>query len=200
MKRLVIASLLATGALAVQAQTPYQYPYQNQSQSQIQNQSLSRDPNQVVTFTDNARVRGVDPQYENVSVPRNECRSQWINEDRRGVSDGQGRNYGGAILGGLAGGVLGNQVGGGRGKQAATVVGAVVGAMTGDHFANRDQRVDNDYGQREVQSCRTVYDTQSRISGYRVAYEYRGQLYNTFMRNNPGNNLQVRVSVDPIER
>ena len=196
MKRLVIASLLATGVLAVQAQTPYQYPYQNQNQVQ----NLSQDPNQVVTFTDNARVRGVDPQYENVSVPRNECRSQWINEDRRGVSDGQGRNYGGAILGGLAGGVLGNQVGGGRGKQAATVVGAVVGAMTGDHFANRDQRVNNDYGQREVQNCRTVYDTQSRLSGYRVAYEYRGQLYNTFMRNNPGNSMQVRVSVDPIER
>jgi len=202
MKRLVIASLLATGVLGAQAQAFYQNQtlYQNQTPYQNQNQNLSQDPNQVVTFTDNARVRGVDPQYENVSVPRNECRSQWINEDRRGVGDGQGRNYGGAVLGGLAGGVLGNQVGGGRGKQAATVVGAVVGAMTGDHFANRDQRVNNDYGQREVQNCRTVYDTQSRLSGYRVAYEYRGQLYNTFMRNNPGNNLQVRVSVDPIER
>lgn len=200
MKRLVIASLLATGVLGAQAQTPYPYPYQNQTLYQNPNQIQSQTPNQVVTFTDNARVRGVEPQYENVSVPRNECRSQWINEDRRGVGDRQGRNYGGAILGGLAGGVLGNQVGGGRGKQAATVVGAVVGAMTGDHFANRDQRVDNDYGQREVQNCRTVYDTQSRLTGYRVAYEYRGQQYNTFMRNHPGNNLQVRVSLDPIER
>ena len=53
--------------------------------------------------------------------------------------------------------------------------------------------------QREVQTCHTVYDTQSRITGYRVAYEYRGQHYNTLMRSNPGNSLQVRVSVDPIE-
>ena len=175
MKRLVIASLLATGLLGAQAQA------------------------QAVTYTDNARVRSVDPQYENISVPRNECRSQWINEDRRSGGERQGRQYGGAILGGLAGGVLGNQVGGGRGKQAATVVGAVLGAMTGDHFANQDQRGEYEYGQREVQNCRTVYDTQSRITGYRVAYEYRGQHYNTLMRSDPGNSLQVRVSVDPIE-
>ena len=80
MKRLVIASLLATGLLGAQAQ--------------------------AVTYTDNARVRSVDPQYENISVPRNECRSQWINEDRRSGGGRQGRQYGGALLGCLAGGAL----------------------------------------------------------------------------------------------
>jgi uncharacterized protein YcfJ len=43
-----------------------------------------------------------------------------------------------------------------------------------------------------------VYDTQTRITGYRVSYEYRGQNYTTFMHTNPGNSLPVRVSVDPI--
>ena len=57
MKRLVIASLFATTLLAAQAQS----------------------------FTDNARVRSAEPQYETVNVPRNECSSQWINEDRRGA-------------------------------------------------------------------------------------------------------------------
>ena len=49
-------------------------------------------------------------------------------------------------------------------------------------------------------TCRTVNDVQSRITGYRVNYEYRGQHYTTLMRENPGPNLQVRVSVDPVVR
>ncbi|MDP3707574.1 MAG: glycine zipper 2TM domain-containing protein [Polaromonas sp.] len=183
MKRLVIASLLATGLLGAQAET----------------------------YTDNARVRSAEPQYENINVPRNECSSQWINErnSRRG-DEPQARQYGGAIVGGLAGGVLGHQIGGGRGKDAATALGVVLGALTGDQFQNRDQRSQYDNGQydngqyenaqREVKRCRTVYDTQTRITGYRVAYEYRGQRYTTLMRSNPGHSLPVRVSVDPIEQ
>jgi uncharacterized protein YcfJ len=44
-----------------------------------------------------------------------------------------------------------------------------------------------------------VYETQSQLTGYQVVYEYRGQNYSTFMRNNPGNRLRVRVSVEPIQ-
>nr|MDP2191001.1 glycine zipper 2TM domain-containing protein [Rhodoferax sp.] len=183
MKRLVIASVLATGLLGAQAET----------------------------FTDNARVRSAEPQFENFNVPRNECSSHWINErSSRRSGEPQDRQYGGAIVGGLAGGVLGHQIGGGRGKDAATALGVVLGAITGDQFQNRDQRSQYDNGrydngqyesaQREVKRCRTVYDTQTRITGYRVAYEYRGQHYTTLMRSNPGNSLQVRVSVDPIEQ
>ncbi|MHB1200979.1 MAG: glycine zipper 2TM domain-containing protein [Polaromonas sp.] len=178
MKRLVIASLLATGLLGAQAGT----------------------------YTDNARVRSAEPQYENINVPREECTSRWIEERNRRSSDTrQERGYGGAIVGGLAGGVLGNQIGGGRGKDAATVLGAVLGAMTGDRLENRDQRSEYDNGQyesaqREVKRCRTVYDTQTRITGYRVTYDYRGQQHTVFMRSNPGYSLPVRVSVEPIEQ
>jgi len=179
MKRLVIASLFATTLLGAQAQS----------------------------FTDNARVRSAEPQYETVNVPRNECSSQWINEDRRGAYQTQDRQqdhqYGGAIVGGLAGGVIGHQIGGGSGKDAATALGVVLGAITGDQLENRDQNPQNPQyqdGQREVKRCRTVYDPQSRITGYRVTYEYRGQQYTTVMRNNPGNSLPVRVSVQPMEQ
>jgi len=187
MKRLVLVSLLATGLLGAQAET----------------------------YTDSARVRSAEPQYESVNVPRNECSSQWITErdGRRGMERQQGRQdrqYGGAIVGGLAGGVIGHQFGGGSGKDAATALGVVLGAITGDRLENRDQRgqYDNnqyDHGQyettqREVKRCRTVYDAQTRITGYRVAYDYRGQNYTTFMRTNPGTNLPVRITVDPIEQ
>ena len=172
MKRLAIASLLAAAAVGVQAET----------------------------FIDNARVRSVDPQYENISVPRNECTSQWISEPRR-INGQQGiQQYGGAILGGLAGGILGNQVGKGHGREAATALGAVVGAFTGDRLGNQVGYQQYEEAPREVRRCRTVNDVQARLTGYRVNYDYRGQQYSTFMRENPGPNLQVRVSVEPIER
>ena len=41
---------------------------------------------------------------------------------------------------------------------------------------------------------------ESPVTGYRVAYDYRGQHYTTFMRSNPGNSLRVRVTVDPVEQ
>lgn len=182
MKRLITASLIASAVLGVQAET----------------------------FTDNARVRSAEPQYENVSVPRNECSSHWV-EDRGGRYEqerqsGQERRIGGAIFGGLAGGVIGHQIGGGSGKDAATALGVMLGAMAGDRLDNDRQRDQwsqydtrpREVSQREVKTCRTVYDTQTRITGYRVAYEYRGQNYTTFMHTNPGNSLPVRVSVDPI--
>ena len=90
---------------------------------------------QAHTYTDNARVLSAEPQYENVSVPRQDCRSDWVSEAR----PSGGRNYGGAVVGGLAGALLGNQVGRGHGREAATAVGAVIGAFTGDNLANRDR-------------------------------------------------------------
>jgi uncharacterized protein YcfJ len=157
---------------------------------------------QAQTFNDTARVRTVNPQYENVSVPRNECTNQWVTEQQPTAASS--RNYGGLAIGGIAGAVLGNQIGGGSGRQAATAVGAVVGALAGEHLARQ-----NSFGggyqqaaplqQRQVQSCRTVNDVQSRVTGYQVEYEYRGQVYSTVTRENPGRTMAVRVSVAPVE-
>lgn len=148
------------------------------------------------TFVDSARVRSVEPQYESVAVPRNECNTQWVNEVRR--TDG-GRNYGGAVVGGVAGALVGNQVGRGHGREAATAVGAVVGALAGDRIANGDRPDQYQEVPREVTTCRTVNDIQPRLTGYRVGYEYRGQQFSTFMPGNPGPQLQVRVSIDPVQ-
>ena len=158
---------------------------------------------QAQTFNDTARVRTVNPQYSNVSVPRNECTNQWVTEQQQ-PPQAASRNYGGLALGGVAGAILGNQVGRGRGREAATAVGAVVGALAAEHFASQ-----NNWGggyqqaaqpqQRQVQNCRTVNDVQSRLTGYQVEYEYRGQVYNTVTRGNPGRTMPVRVSVVPVE-
>jgi uncharacterized protein YcfJ len=152
---------------------------------------------QAHSYTDNARVLGVEPQFENVSVPRQECRNDWVSEARPASR----RDYGGAVVGGLAGALLGNQVGRGHGREAATAVGAVVGAFTGDNIANGG-RFEQPYEPvaREVTSCRTVSDVQSRIVAYRVDYEYRGQRFSTLMQDQPGAYVPVRVSVEPVGR
>jgi uncharacterized protein YcfJ len=170
-KQLALVSLLATAALGVHAET----------------------------FFDNARVRSAEPQYENVSVPRQECTQQMVTEVRQ--TGGGQQNYTGAVVGAVAGGVIGNQVGRGQGRDAATALGAVVGALAGDRIANQNNRPEQ-YQEvpREVTTCRTVNDVQSRITGYRVNYDYRGQAFTTFMREQPGPNLQIRVSVEPVVR
>jgi uncharacterized protein YcfJ len=157
---------------------------------------------QADTFYDNARVRSAEPQYEQVSVPRQECTTQWVNEQRPVAGTGAGGiNYGGAIIGGVAGGILGHQVGKGGGRDAATAVGAAVGAIAGNQIAGANtapQQYEN--VPRQVQQCHTVNEVQNRLTGYRVTYDWRGQSYTTFTREQPGPNLQVRVSVEPVVR
>lgn len=170
MKRVALLALAVTGAFAAQAQP------------------------QGPSFVDRARVQEVQPQYESVQVPRQECSSQWVQD----APTATGGGYGGAIIGGVAGGLLGNQVGKGHGREAATAAGAVIGALAGDRIANNQPQ----YVQappREVRSCRTVYDVQQRVNGYRVTYEYQGQHYTTVLRNDPGRTLPVRVSVTPLD-
>jgi uncharacterized protein YcfJ len=171
MKAIPLAALLAASGLAAQAQVP--------------------------TFVDRARVQSVEPQYEQVQVPRNECTSQWVTEPVPTAAVG-GNGYGGLIVGGVAGGLLGNQVGKGHGREAATAAGAVIGAIAGDRIAGQHAQPQQ-MAQREVRSCRTVHDIQQRPAGFRVTYEYRGQQYTTVTREQPGNTLPVRVSVTPLE-
>lgn len=167
MKRIALAALVATAALGVRAE-----PY-----------------------FDHARVRNVEPQYESVNVPREECRRQLVHERRR---VGPEQDPGGAVVGGVLGALIGNQVGKGHGREAATAVGAVVGAMTGDRLANRDRWDSYEDAPREVTTCRTVNEVRSRIVGYLVTYDYHGQSFTTLMREDPGPSLRVRVSVDPV--
>ena len=129
-------------------------------------------------------------------MPRQECSSRWVAEPRR-VG---GRDYGGAVIGGVAGALLGNQIGHGHGREAATAIGAVFGAFAGDNIANRDRRRQLRAGAARGDAVPVVNDVQTRLVGYQVAYEYRGQQFTTLMHENPGAFVPVRVSVDPVGR
>jgi uncharacterized protein YcfJ len=167
MKRAILLPLLATAALATHAES----------------------------YVDTARVRDVQAQYSTVTVPRQACTTEWVNETHRVEAP---RNYGGAVIGGVAGAVLGNQVGKGHGREAATALGAVVGAFTGDRVAGRGYGDRYEQVPRQVQTCQTVNEVQQQLTGYRVTYDYRGQQFTTLMPEHPGRNLQVRVSVEPV--
>ncbi|MBC5768516.1 glycine zipper 2TM domain-containing protein [Ramlibacter albus] len=186
MKETFLIALLATAGIAAQAQAP------------VQMQPLVQPaPN---SFVDRARVQHVEPQYETVQVPREECGSQWVTQQQPATVQQGGTNVGGAIIGGVAGAIVGNQVGKGHGREAATAAGAVVGALAGNSIANRNSATTTapaTYEQREVRTCRTVMDTQQRTNGYRVTYIYNGNAYTTVMREQPGNTIPVRVSVTP---
>jgi uncharacterized protein YcfJ len=150
------------------------------------------------SFYDRARVQNVQPQYQSVQVPRNECSSQWVTEAQPAQAGIGANGYGGVIIGGVAGGLLGNQVGKGHGREAATAAGAVIGAIAGDRIANANAQPAAPV-QREVRNCRTVYDMQQQLTGYLVTYEYRGHQYTSVMRDQPGNTVPVRVSVTPVD-
>lgn len=146
-------------------------------------------------FEDRARVREVDPQYERVNVPRKECYTEYEPEVRRHGRSGNG--LAGPIIGGVTGGLLGSTVGKGSGRVAAAAVGAAVGAIVGDRIADRGRGHD-EYVERGVRRCRMVDEWETRISGYRVVYEYDGHTYTTIMPYDPGRTLAVNVIVEPV--
>jgi uncharacterized protein YcfJ len=142
-------------------------------------------------FEDYALVRGVTPEYQNVNVPRQECYSEFVPQS---YSRG-GNSIVGPLIGGVAGGLIGSRVGEGNGRVAAAAAGAAVGALVGNHLSNGDRH--EEYSEREVQRCRMVDNWESRLAGYRVAYEYQGRTYSTMLPYDPGQRLTVRVSVEP---
>ena len=150
-------------------------------------------PGQDAGFYDYARVVSSTPVYQDVNTPRRDCRNEQV-----GYESARPRSYGGALLGGLAGAILGNQVGKGSGRKAAIAVGAATGAIVGDHVGNDGDeyhRVRPHYEQR----CRVVDHWTHRLTGYKVAYRYRGRVYHAFLPHEPGRSVRVAVNVSLAE-
>ncbi len=148
---------------------------------------------------DFAQVLDVQPiiRLVTVTVPRRECWNEDVHvEERR-----RRGSAGSTIAGGLIGGVIGRQIGGGSGRDAMTLVGALVGSAIGTESARANSR-NTDGHVRTVQRCATTDEVreEERIDGYNVTYLYNGREYTTRTRNDPGERLRVRVSVNPAGR
>ena len=143
-----------------------------------------------------ATITNVNPNYQNVSVPkyRTDCRVNQV--PIYGNVQGGQASTGDTILGAVIGGALGNQVGGGSGKDAATILGAIIGADVANKKPRTSQQI---IGYREEQTCNNVtyYETQQELKNYSIRYEWRGIVGKTVTYNNyrVGDRLPIRVTI-----
>lgn len=143
-----------------------------------------------------APVVSVDPQYQTHRTPidREVC---WEEQGyERAPSSHKSRTP--TVIGAIIGGVVGNQFGSGSGKRAATVAGAALGGSIG-RDASRQNRQPDHYYPVTHERCTVQRDWREEqvVTGYRVAYEYDGEIYRTVMRHHPGDAIRVRVAVTP---
>ena len=101
----------------------------------------------------------------------------------------------------IIGGALGNAVGNGKSNKR---IGAVVGAMLGHSIGrdivsdrNRSRNAVRDY--ETVQRCETAYEKfeEERLVGYQVTYLYNGEEYSVRTDSDPGEQIRLRVSIQP---
>ena len=163
------------------------------------------------SFSDRARVTGVQPVHERIPVSREECWNDRVRtyEDRKVTRTDTGAPIGpGTVLGAIVGGVAGHQVGSGRGNDVATAAGAVIGGLVGNQVDRSNgavrpggdtvtqvERVPVD---RNVERCRVVQETRDAVVGYEVRYQYAGREFTTRMPQDPGRFVHVNVDIRPM--
>lgn len=134
--------------------------------------------------------------------------------------NGSSSNNGGAIVGGLIGGVIGNQLGrkAGRGaRNGATVAGAIIGSVIANEANSSDSgvtrhrrsqrtrtepsrtRSERIVTTRPVEKCRETTNTtyEQQLQAYDVTYEFRGKMFTTRMKRDPGSRIELQVNVAP---
>jgi len=148
---------------------------------------------------DYAQVVEVRPivQVVEISTPQEQC---WQEEYLVDRSYGGSQSDTPGILGAIVGGAIGNELGSHKSSQR---VGAVVGAVLGHSVARDIMRQHESPTVREVETverCETVFQSheEERIVGYNVTYNYNGQDYTIRTDQDPGDQIRVRVSVQPI--
>lgn len=148
-------------------------------------------------FQDRARVVATTPVYQQINEPRRECYTEY--QSYSSPSYRNSNNTGGAVLGAIVGGLVGSTVGKGNGKVAAAAVGAATGAVVGDRWNDRGDRYTTTET-RPVETCRMVDNFRQEITAYDVTYRYQGKEFTTRLPYNPGEWLDVNVSVSVAEQ
>ena len=103
------------------------------------------------------------------------------------------------VFGALLGGLIGNQFGSGHGRDAMTFAGVALGRA----IAKDNQRRKNPqhyYASLEDRcGINTQWTETEQVIGWDVVYEYEGETYVTRMQNEPGEQIQVQVSIAPVQ-
>ncbi|WGO99213.1 glycine zipper 2TM domain-containing protein [Saccharophagus degradans] len=158
--------------------------------------STLAERNQHVDF---AKVISSTPIYETVerSVPEEHCWVETVREEHRGGKSSATPT----LVGGIVGGVIGNAVGkGSDNKKIGAVVGSILGMSVANDISKRNGRGHHtEVNYRDVERCEVRYHTRTerQLQGYDVVYKYHGKRYTTFMQREPGDRLEVAVSITP---
>ena len=136
-------------------------------------------------------------QVVQVAIPQRQCWDEEIMIDRYSHENA---NKTPLLVSTIIGGAIGNAVGHNKSNQR---VGAILGAMLGhsigrDIVRNESQRGDIEYN--TVQRCSTFHEQreEERLVGYQVTYLYNGQEYSIRTDYDPGDRVQIRISVQPV--
>ena len=103
------------------------------------------------------------------------------------------------VFGVILGGLIGNQFGSGSGRDAMTFAGVALGsAIAKDNQSRANPQ--HFYASLEDRcAINTQWKETHQVIGWDVTYEYRGVTYLTRMQDEPGDRIQVRVNVEPVQ-
>ena len=151
------------------------------------------------TRYETAQVIESNPIYKvvEVSTPQEQCWEEEISVDRPA---NRAQNGTPVVVSTIIGGAIGNAVGHNKtNKRVGTVLGAVLGHTIGRDIMRQNQQPEyREY--QTVQRCKTVYQQheEERLTGYQVTYLYNGEEYSIRTDSDPGDEIRVRVSVQPV--
>ncbi|MBL4572011.1 MAG: glycine zipper 2TM domain-containing protein [Gammaproteobacteria bacterium] len=132
-----------------------------------------------------------------ISTPQEQCWEEEVVVDRRGTDN---RSNTPVVLSTILGGAIGNAVGHNKSnRRIGAVLGAVLGHSIGRDIMRRNERPSiREY--QTVKRCETIYQQheEERLIGYQVTYLYNGQEYSVRTNTDPGDEIRVRVSVQPV--
>jgi uncharacterized protein YcfJ len=141
-------------------------------------------------------VTGVQPLVRVIThkIPHESCWDERVKVVREGGGHSATPGVLGAVVGGVVAGSMGHNS---RYQPVIAGAGAVLGASIG-HDISHSRNSDSYYVTE--QRCEVDYELrdEEKIIGYRVSYEYGGNVYHTETRNPPGPTIQLQVNVTPV--
>lgn len=159
---------------------------------------VSPDVNAETIF-ETAPVVAANPIYQvvEVSTPQEQCWEEQIEVEHY---SNRKQSATPVLVSTVIGGAIGNAVGHNKtNKRVGTVLGALLGHSIGRDIIRQNDRPD--YREYEtVQRCKTVYQQheEERLVGYQVTYLYNGAEYSVRTDSDPGDEIRVRVNLQPV--